>query len=133
MSEAKFCGLVKKSLPQVHWTRIENSVGSGMPDLNGCINGIEFWVELKLVLPAGVLLRPMQYAWSHVRHRYGGRIFILAMDERKKLIHLYRPPYKIEECGKYLRLINDPLTTIERPFNWNSILSQLCHVPSSVN
>ena len=28
-------------------TRIENLVGSGIPDTNGCFEGVEFWLEIK--------------------------------------------------------------------------------------
>jgi hypothetical protein len=27
--------------------RIENLVGAGFPDTNGCFNGVEFWMEIK--------------------------------------------------------------------------------------
>jgi hypothetical protein len=31
----------------VHLTRIENAVGTGHPDVEGCINGGQTWIELK--------------------------------------------------------------------------------------
>jgi hypothetical protein len=32
----------------VHFQRIETNVGLGVPDVNGCGDGIEFWLELKV-------------------------------------------------------------------------------------
>jgi hypothetical protein len=31
----------------VHFQRIETNVGLGVPDVNGCGDGVEFWLELK--------------------------------------------------------------------------------------
>lgn len=33
--------------PLAHLTRVENALGAGTPDVNGCIKGYEFWAELK--------------------------------------------------------------------------------------
>ena len=33
--------------PQDRCDRIENPMAPGMPDVNCCINGVEFWVEIK--------------------------------------------------------------------------------------
>lgn len=33
--------------PALHMTRIENKIGSGTLDVEGCLNGKPFWLELK--------------------------------------------------------------------------------------
>lgn len=72
--------LIVSSLPQVHWQSIETGgTGRGVPDLNGCWLGVEFWIELKHVARGRkVALSPVQAAWIARRLRAGGRAFILA-------------------------------------------------------
>ena len=43
------CGkrLIQNIAQKAHFTRVESSTMNGIPDLNGCINGKEFWMELK--------------------------------------------------------------------------------------
>jgi hypothetical protein len=66
----------REHLPQVHWCSIESQLtGSGIPDSNGCLNGVEFWIEFKLTSGWAVTLRPAQYAWGTRRARSGGRVF----------------------------------------------------------
>ena len=39
---------MRTNLPQIHLQRIETGMtGAGVPDVNGCAKGKEFWVELK--------------------------------------------------------------------------------------
>jgi hypothetical protein len=46
-----------------------------VPDLNGCFDGVEIWVENKTTEGWAVGLRPEQYAWAARRMRAGGRVF----------------------------------------------------------
>jgi hypothetical protein len=63
-------------LPLWDWQRVENSgVGRGVPDLNGCYNGTEVWIENKTTEGWAVGVRPEQSAWAARRHRAGGRVF----------------------------------------------------------
>jgi hypothetical protein len=67
----------QKNLPLWDWQRVENSaVGRGVPDLNGCFNGTEVWIENKTTEAWKVDLRPEQSAWAARRARAGGRVFI---------------------------------------------------------
>ena len=69
---------------QLHLSRVENSAGSGMADVEGCLNGIQFWVELKCesrpsdpdtkIRPR---FQPSQGPWHRRRRRSGGRTFVL--------------------------------------------------------
>jgi len=66
----------QRNLPHVDWQRVENSaVGRGVPDLNGCYNSVEFWIENKQTEGWKVGLRPEQSAWAARRARAGGRVF----------------------------------------------------------
>jgi hypothetical protein len=47
----------------VHFQRIETNVGLGVPDVNGCGDGIEFWLELKVSSNKQSSLSKYQKAW----------------------------------------------------------------------
>lgn len=69
--------MFRKHLPDVHWTSIESPVtGAGIPDSNGCADGVEFWVEHKRATALAVGLSKFQVAWHLRRRRAGGRTFI---------------------------------------------------------
>ena len=54
--EKKLWLLVRDNLKDFHLQRIETGMtGSGVPDVNGCYAGVEFWLELKDV-PAGMFI-----------------------------------------------------------------------------
>jgi hypothetical protein len=58
--------------------RIENTAGSGQPDLNMCFRGAEVWVELKMAKGKRLIFQPTQGPWIRQRTASGGRVFILA-------------------------------------------------------
>jgi len=73
--------IFKKDL---HLNRIENSVMMGMADVEGCLKGIQFWIELKCeARPSNprtkIKLRfePAQLPWLNRRIEAGGRAFVL--------------------------------------------------------
>ena len=46
--EKNLWALLRDNIKEVHWQRIETGMtGSGVPDVNGCAKGKEFWIELK--------------------------------------------------------------------------------------
>lgn len=69
---------------KLHMTRIENSVSSGMPDVEGCYSSTQFWIELKCearpkregtkIKPR---FRPGQVPWIERRVKAGGQAFVL--------------------------------------------------------
>lgn len=69
---------------RLHLSRVENAAGSGMADVEGCLDGVQFWIELKCeARPAspGTKVRPRfqpsQGPWHRRRRRSGGRTFVL--------------------------------------------------------
>jgi hypothetical protein len=84
-------GLMSASEGQIILERIENAVGVGTADVNGLIDEVEFWLELKFISkkPArdGPVfgnggLRPEQKPWLFNRSNAGGQVFIFAQIEK---------------------------------------------------
>jgi hypothetical protein len=50
---------------RVHLKRIENSVGSGHPDVEGCIDGRQVWIELKSEDRPARQTTPLSPAYRH--------------------------------------------------------------------
>jgi hypothetical protein len=70
--------LFRQRLPAVDWQAIETGgTGKGVPDLNGCMDGNEVWIEMKMTAHWAVQkMRPEQVAWIERRVRHGGRVFV---------------------------------------------------------
>ena len=61
--ESKFYQELKKAWPNVHFQRIETTTGLGIPDVNCCVNGVEFWLELKVSLGKRLAITKYQKSW----------------------------------------------------------------------
>jgi len=85
----------------VDWTRIEVWIGSGLPDLNGIVyddknpefNGIELWVELKVVKTKSFsvkkLWRPQQISWQTKRSLHAVNVFNLVTHPDRHALKIY--------------------------------------------
>ena len=95
-NETKFWHEIKKSTPNISWTRIENSSLLGTPDLLGYNKkGHFFTVELKVTKSKKLLFSPHQIAF-HVKHPNNS--FIIAK-------HLVARDVKLYEGKKILELV----------------------------
>jgi len=56
----------------------------GVPDTNGCDEGVEFWIENKRVYGKTIRMRPKQVGWHTRRAIAGGRSFIAARRETRE-------------------------------------------------
>jgi len=81
VKESYFWQTVKAHIPEVHWSRIENVAGSGIPDLNGCLNGKEVWIELKMFRGNRITLRSSQLVWMTKRLRVLGDVVVMARKD----------------------------------------------------
>lgn len=64
------------------WDRVENHSVPGMPDVNACVNGCEFWVENKLGDLEGTrptTLRYDQVLWFERQCAAGGKVYLLVL------------------------------------------------------
>ena len=86
-NETKLWQKVKKFMPEISFTRLENLSGFGTPDLL-CYNkkGTFFTCELKVSKGNSVKLSPHQISF-HVKHPHN--TFILVSSERDKTEKLY--------------------------------------------
>lgn len=69
---------------RLHMTRIENSAGKSTPDVEGCLNGSQFWTELKCEslprhpdTPIKPRFQPGQPEWLARRSNAGGLSWVL--------------------------------------------------------
>jgi hypothetical protein len=77
MIDGGLCSLIQRYLRHWHWQRIETGgTGRGIPDMNGCSDGVEVWIETKVTPGWKVVIRPEQVAWAERRFRAGGRVFL---------------------------------------------------------
>ena len=78
---------LKKFLKDIgHFQPIETgATASGVPDLNYCFEGIEVWIELKIIHGNKMKFRPTQVPWHIRRARFGGSNYILAADCKESL------------------------------------------------
>jgi len=86
-NETKFWHEIKKSTPNISWTRIENTSLLGTPDLLGYNKkGHFFTVELKVTRSNRLKFSPHQIAF-HVKHPKNS--FILTMHLASSCLKLY--------------------------------------------
>ena len=116
--EAKLWQDVKKGLKNVHLTRIENRVGVGTPDVNGCVDGKDFWLELKVIKGNSLRLSKFQKAWIYERLRVGGNVFVLARPLKGSVLKVY-------DCRTVIRGSGIPFPVVELnpPYDWNELLA----------
>ena len=97
--ERKFWHELKKITTDISWTRIENSVSFGTPDLLGYnVNRTFFTVELKVTRGNTVRFSPHQFAF-HVKHP--DKTFIMVKALSLNLVKLYKGKdiKELDACG----------------------------------
>jgi len=89
MTESDLWKMVRRAWDYAHLVRIESSSSFGLPDINVCCNGKEFWVELKVAHGNYFTLQPSQLAWTANRLKAGAKnLFILIGNEKTKGTYL---------------------------------------------
>lgn len=111
----------------VHFCRIENEASAGHPDVDGCVNGVEIWLELKSEdrparanTPIRPKLRNSQSIWHRERSQAGCvHNFVLLQvgsnrDARLYLIpgSLYDSIAALNEAELQCISVCDPLASI---------------------
>jgi hypothetical protein len=126
MTETWMWQKVKRGLEplMVHCCRVENTAGSGIPDVNCCHQGVEFWLELKIVRENRIQFRSSQIAWITERSGYSGRVFILAKRGEWLLVYKGTQAYSLGVSNGYVDDVT-PAKIFKGPWNWKEILSFL--------
>ena len=125
-TEKKLYQAMKKNLSRVHWQRIETgAISTGVPDVNGCFGGSDFWVELKIGKVESIKLSAQQCAWHMRRASSGGVTWIFASDPSSRQLWLISGNQSINLRN---REVNSSLSVhhYSQPYDWKAILKQLC-------
>ena len=111
--ESKLSRLIQKNCNQIHFTRIESSTINGIPDLNGCINGNGFWMELKSDKVKYPKLSKWQISWINKHISFGGVVLICNHSLLENVYKLYRPVSVFTDA----RLLK-PRFSFSAPVHW---------------
>tara|TARA_R100001509_G_scaffold128694_1_gene82070 strand:+ start:76 stop:501 length:426 start_codon:yes stop_codon:yes gene_type:complete len=87
--ESKLWQLVKKNIPNVHWTRLESWAMPGVPDVYGIQEGVSVFVELKVTRSNKINLSPFQINWLYNHYLQGGRSFIMLQHLDQRLLRVF--------------------------------------------
>jgi len=96
--ESKLWQRIKKHITKPHFIRIESNTINGIPDINGCWSGKEFWMELKSDKVSYPKLSKWQIAWINKRILNGGIVLICNETLLEKKLKLYRPLSAIRDA-----------------------------------
>ena len=89
--ESKLWQRIKKHMTKPHFIRVESNTINGIPDINGCWKGKEFWIELKSDKVGYPKLSKWQISWINKRIKHGGIVIICNETLLEKSLKLYRP------------------------------------------
>ena len=87
--ESNLYNLIKTTIKNAHFTRIESHTLNGIPDLHCAYKGHTFWIELKANTINNCNLSKYQINWILKHHRHGGKVFILNKTATQLGLKLY--------------------------------------------
>jgi len=122
--ESRLWKVLRDGITDIHWTRIESWSSPGVPDVNGCAEFGEFWIELKIIKNNRVLLSPHQIAWLLTRSRHGGRSFVLAREAGRSPLILFSGEQAKELTDKKISEI-EPIVKIPHPYDFDKLRDKL--------
>lgn len=88
--ESNLYNLIKTTIKNAHFTRIESHTLNGIPDLNCAYKGKVFWIELKANDIKNCNLSKYQVNWILKHQRHGGQVYILNKSIKQRALKLYR-------------------------------------------
>ena len=122
--ETLFWEEIKNNTKNVHFQRIENLIGQGIPDVNCCTQGCEFWLELKVGDGRFPDLSKYQIAWHYRRYIVGGKSFILQKSNRRSTLELFEGG-QVTDPVNALPVLVRPLPVSQNiPFIFSFIISR---------
>ena len=100
--ESRLYQLVKKHFSNIIWTRIENTVAAGTPDLLGYnANHYFFTLELKVTRRERIRFSPHQIAF-HTLHPKNSFILVQSLDPRSLKLYEGSRIMELVACGSKL-------------------------------
>ena len=87
--ESNLYNLIKATIKNVHFTRIESYTLNGIPDLHCAYKGHTFWLELKANNINNCNLSKYQINWILKHQRHGGIVYILNKTIKQGHLKLY--------------------------------------------
>lgn len=87
--ESNLYNLIKTTIKNAHFTRIESHTLNGIPDLNCAYKGHTFWLELKANDINNCNLSKYQINWILKHQRHGGQVYILNKTIKERGLKLY--------------------------------------------
>jgi len=87
--ESNLYNLIKTTIRNAHFTRIESHTLNGIPDLHIAYEGHTFWLELKANTIKNCNLSKYQINWILKHQRHGGLVFILNKTATQSGLKLY--------------------------------------------
>ena len=88
--ESSLYKLIKTTIKNAHFTRIESYTLNGIPDLHCAYKGKVFWLELKANDIKNSNLSKYQINWILKHQRHGGLVYILNKSIKQRALKLYR-------------------------------------------
>lgn len=110
-----------------HLCRIENTAGAGISDVNGCRNGREIWIELKMFHGARLHFRTSQLNWIFTRGRHNGMVWVLARDGDEVRLWdanvLLKSSERRSQTEKSFSIVpgTPPIWSSRKPFKWGEL------------
>tara|TARA_R100000773_G_C4195825_1_gene100037 strand:- start:119 stop:607 length:489 start_codon:yes stop_codon:yes gene_type:complete len=114
--ESKLWQRIRKNITKPHLIRVESNTINGIPDINGCWDGKEFWMELKSDKVGYPKLSKWQIAWINKRIKHGGIVIICDETLSERELKLYRPLSAITDA----RLLK-PSFSFSFPVKWPAV------------
>ena len=128
--ESKLWQMVRKKLPNIHWTRFESWVNQGVPDLHGISSGINIFVELKVTSSNKINISPFQKVWNIKHTLHGGRSFIMLQHLKERALYIF--PCSVLHSPLSISPQTQPQYRVELPAGpaaWSGIHEHLLHSP----
>ena len=87
--ESNLYNLIKTTIKNAHFTRLESNTINGIPDLHCAYKGNTFWLELKANNINNCNLSKYQINWILKHQRHGGIVYILNKTIKQGRLKLY--------------------------------------------
>jgi len=87
--ESNLYNLIKTTIKNAHFTRLESNTINGIPDLYCAYKGRTFWLELKANNIKNCNLSKYQINWILKHQRHGGIVYILNKSIKQGRLKLY--------------------------------------------